>query len=436
MNTTSKDSNRAPKGPNDYAAYLAIDWADQEHTYSLQEVGKTTRETGTLEQKPETLGPWVLKLSQRFGGRPIAVAMEQSRGALIHFLLSYDFLVLYPVHPCTVAKFRQAFRVSGTKSDPVDANTILEILTKHLEQLKPLSPDTTETRLLGRLCEDRRKVVDLRTRHIEGQIACLKEYFPQALQALHDNLASRLACDFIRKWPTLEAFQHAKPSTLKHFYYGHNIRSAALIQQVLDLAKMAQSLTRDPALIESGRRLAQMHAQQIRSLNQVIADYDQRIKEVFCAHPEAELFSQVPGAGSAMAPRLLAFFGTDRSRYANATNAQSASGIAPVTRSSGKSELIRMRRACPKFLRQTFHEFARLSVAQCQWARNYVDYYTARGKKYNTVIRALAFKWIRILFRCWQNHTRYNDDKYMATLKQRGSIFATLHLKTATQKNL
>lgn len=85
--------------------------------------------------------------------------------------------------------------------------------------------------------------------------------------------------------------------------------------------------------------------------------------------------------------------------------------------------------ACPKFLRQTFHEFARLSVAQCQWARNYVEYYTGKGKKYHTIIRALAFKWIRILFRCWQDRMPYDEQKHMKSLEQRGSIFATLHLQ-------
>jgi hypothetical protein len=143
-----------------------------------------------------------------------------------------------------------------------------------------------------------------------------------------------------------------------------------------------------------------MYARLIQALHPAIADYDQRIKQVFNAHPEAKLFSDLPGAGPALAPRLLAFFGTDRSRYAAAFNVQSFTGIAPVTKSSGKSKVVYARAACPKFDRQTFHEFSRLSVSNCQWARNYVQYYTAKGKKYHTIIRALAYKWIRILFKC------------------------------------
>lgn len=414
----------------DYAAYIAIDWADQQHVFSLRTANQTKKETGTLEQKPEAIGPWVAALRERFEGRPVAIAVEQSRGALIHALLGYDFLVLYPIHPTTVAKFRQAFKSSGAKNDPLDTDQILEILTKHLALLQPLKPDTESTRLLRRLVADRRKAVDLRTAQVQALGAALKEYFPQALELLNGNLASGLASDFLLKWPTLAAVQQARPATLKRFYYGHNLRSTKLVEKLLQLAATALPLTHDAAIIESGSRLSQLYAQMIKTLNPLIENYDERIQRVFQAHPEARIFRQLPGAGAALAPRLCAFFGTDRLRYETATQVQSFSGIAPVTKSSGRSQVVHFRHACPKFERQTFHEFARLSVTRCQWAENYVAHYTSQGKNYHAVIRALAFKWIRILFRCWKDRSPYDENKHMENLKKRGSIFATLHLKT------
>src|SRR5262249_30234791 len=229
------------KGQPDYAAFIAIDWADQKHVFSLQVAGQSRKETGTLEQKPEVIGLWVAKLRERFGGRPVAIAVEQSRGALIHALLNYEFLVIYPLHPSTVARFREAFKSSGAKNDPRDSDQILQILTKHQDLLKALKPDTEQTRLMGRLAQDRRRAVDLRTGHLQALTAALKEYFPQALQLLHGNLASRLACEFLLKWPTLAAFQQAKASTIKRFYYGHNIRRPELIEKVLDVASRAQA---------------------------------------------------------------------------------------------------------------------------------------------------------------------------------------------------
>jgi transposase len=413
-----------------YAAFLAIDWADEQHVYSLLVAGQSKPETGTLEQKPEVIGPWVARLRERFQGHLIAVAVEQSRGALLHALLSYDFLVIYPLHPNTVAKFREAFKSSGAKSDPLDASQILQILTKHREQLRPLEPDTEPTRLLRRLVEDRRKAVDLRTRHTQALQANLKEYYPQVLELCSGDVTTRLAADLLKKWPSMPALQQAKPSTLRRFYYGHQVRRPETLERVLALAQNGQMLTCDPPIVEAGQRLAQMYSQLIQALNEHIDQYDERIAQVFAGHPEAQLFQGLPGGGEVMAPRLLAFFGTDRARFAGAEGVQSFTGIAPVTQRSGKSHVVYARRACPKFDRQTFHEFARVSIRSCVWAQSYVAYYTAKDKPYHVIIRALAYKWIRILYRCWQSRTPYEESKYLETLRKRG-----VHYLAAAEAN-
>lgn len=76
-------------------------------------------------------------------------------------------------------------------------------------------------------------------------------------------------------------------------------------------------------------------------------------------HPEGTLFRSLPGAGPVLAPRLIIAFGTDRGRFEFAAVVQRLSGIAPVTERSGRTVWVHMRRACPKFLRQTFQEFRR-----------------------------------------------------------------------------
>ena len=108
------DTNNT-NAPDTFAAFVAVDWADEKHAFTLQAAGQKQKESGTLEQKPELIGAWVAALRERCGGRPAAVAVEQSRGALIHALLSYDFLVIFPIHPTTVAKFREAFKPSTVK---------------------------------------------------------------------------------------------------------------------------------------------------------------------------------------------------------------------------------------------------------------------------------------------------------------------------------
>ena len=122
-----------------------------------------------------------------------------------------------------------------------------------------------------------------------------------------------------------------------------------------------------------------------------------------------------------MAPRLLAAFGSQRERYQNAAEVQTLSGIAPVTESSGKSSWVHFRFACSKFLRQSFHEWAALSITQSQWARAYYELQRHRGKKHHAAVRALAFKWIRIIYRCWKEQVVYDENVYLAALAKHNS---------------
>ena len=141
-------------------------------------------------------------------------------------------------------------------------------------------------------------------------------------------------------------------------------------------------------------------------------------------HPDREVFASFPGAGPTLAPRLLAAVGSQRERYASANRLQCFSGIAPVLKQSGQSRYVHRRYRCPKFLRQSFHEYAGESIRHSTWARLYYAQQKSRGHKHHTIVRALAFKWIRIIFRCWQNQERYDESRYLRVLKQNGSPLA------------
>ena len=167
-----------------------------------------------------------------------------------------------------------------------------------------------------------------------------------------------------------------------------------------------------------------MLANLIVSLNEHIAQYEERIQRIFKEHPDCAIFSGLPGAGAALAPRLLAAFGLDRARYKSAEQLSAYAGIAPIERSSGKTKGHYMRLACPKYLRQTFHEFAGKAAAYCPWSRKYYEAQIARGKKHNQAVRSLAFKWMRILWACWTTSTPYDQKTYLIALKKSGSPYA------------
>jgi len=208
----------------EFAAFVALDWADQKHAWALQAAGQAGVEYGQLENTPEAIEVWVSELEQRFGGRPIAVALEQPRGAVVAVLSKYAHLVLYPVHPSTLAHYRQSFYPSGAKSDPSDADLLLELLLQHRDRLQPLKPDTVQTRLLQFLVEERRRLVDDITRYSNRLLAALKQTFPQVLKWFGD-VSSPLVGDLLQRWPTWQELQRARPDTLRKFFQQHNCRN-------------------------------------------------------------------------------------------------------------------------------------------------------------------------------------------------------------------
>ena len=168
-------------------------------------------------------------------------------------------------------------------------------------------------------------------------------------------------------------------------------------------------------------------------LNETVAEYDREIARHMAQHCDAELFQSFPGAGPAMAPRLAVAFGTDRERFGSAADIQQLSGIAPVLKRSGKKCSVHRRLACPRFLRQTFHEYADHSRKRSAWARAYYRMLKARGKGHHCALRSLAFKWQRIMYRCWQTRTPYDEAQHLQQLQLRKApLLAYLENETDT----
>ncbi len=402
------------------AAYAGLDWGDQQHAVQLQPAGGGPVEQIDLAQRPDVLHAWVAELRRRFDGRPVGIAIEQRRGAVVHALMQYEFLVLYPVNPKALARYREAFHPSGAKDDPTDAALLLDLVQTHRAQLRPWRPETVAARKLQLLCEQRRKLVQHRVALTNRLTSLLKQYFPQALDWV-GTLDSRQGCDFLRKWPTLAAVQRARPTTMRRFYQQHNCRRAVVIDDRLAQIATAQPLTTDPAIVDTLSLAVQTYATQLRTLLDAIRTFDAAIATVFADHPDHDLFVSLPGAGPVCAPRLAAAVGTDRTRWQAASALQTHAGIAPVTVRSGKTCWVHHRFACPKFLKQTFHEYAGQSIRFSTWARRYYDQQRGRGNSHHAALRARAFKWIRILFRCWQDRTPYDEATYLAALRRNGS---------------
>src|SRR5882724_4556417 len=406
----------------DFAATIGLDWADQKHDLWIRPADGSKAEHLRLEQTPEVLHAWVAKVRERFGHRRVAIAIETTRGPVISALLAYDFIVFFPVNPKALKDYRSAFAVSGAKDDRTDAQLLEEFIRLHRDRLRALEPDTELTRKLGGLAENRRRLVDERTRLVNQIHATLKTYYPLAETLLDGQMNTALAADFLVRWPELALLQKARLEAVRSFFYKHNSRGAKKNEERLEAIPKAKALTTDAAIIVPARHLVLALAGMLRPLHQAVARLDKEIQQAMDQHPEAALFRSFPGAGPALAPRLLAAFGTDRERFPKAQDVAEFYGIAPVVVQSGTSRTIHVRHRCPKFGRQTFHENAGCALKKEPWAKSYYDQQKERNKgKHHQACRALAYKLVRIYFACWKQRKPYDPDRYLKALQDHAS---------------
>ncbi len=404
----------------EFTAFVGLDWADAKHDICVQAAGCEERQFDRFAHRTEHIEQWARSMQQRFGGR-IAVALELSKGPIVYALQKYDFFVLFPINPSTLAKYRQAFKPSRAKDDPSDAELALDLLLRHRDKFQPLKPQSVSMRKLCLLVEQRRRLVGDKTRCVNRLVNTLKQYYPQTLEWFEQR-DTVLFCDFITRWPTLVQVKRARKTTLDTFFRTHNVRFEQVIEARLCAIKAATPLTRDAAVIEAHQLQAEILVEQLRVVLKAIDRFDEEIAATAVKLPDyALLFKPLPGAGPALAPRLLAGFGEDRQRYGGAAELQKYSGVAPVTERSGNKTWVHWRWQCPTFLRQSLVEWAGQTINKSFWAGAYYRQQMAKGSSHQAAVRALAFKWVRILYRCWQTRTPYDESKYLEALRRRGS---------------
>jgi transposase len=410
------------RSPIPYLATVGMDWADQKHDVFVHFAnGDSYRRK--IDSRPEAIQEWLLELRSACAEGKIAIALEQRRGALFYQLCTHlNWIDLYPINPHSLASFRLTFFSSRAKDDPIDSQLLEELVRTHPDRLRPYQPESTTERKLDQYCRHRRSLLDLATKTELKLISTLKQYFPLAVNLFAAvGMKSDIALNFLSRWPTLIELHRAKTHTVRSFFYAHNSRSQPLIEKRLQQIGEAHNVTDDLALIEPLVLTSKCLVGQLRQSNQAIKEFDRKIKDLFKSHPDHFLFENLPGAGEQLAPRLLSLFGSNRLRWDDATDIQKYSGIAPVIERSGKSIWVHRRLSRPKFICQTFHEFAQQSVQHSSWANQFYRRQRERGKSHHSAIRALAFKWIRIIFACWKANKPYDESFYVQALAKRNS---------------
>ena len=404
---------------NGYSVYVGIDWADSKHDVCIQSKFSDEREFAVIRHRAEAIDAWAKDLHQRHGGC-IAVAVELIKGPIVSALQKYDFIDIFPVNPITLAKYREAFQPSRAKDDPTDAELAVDMLLRHPEHFKVLKPQSAEMRALATLVEQRRCLVNERIRITNRLRSALKQYYPQVLEWF-DHIDTPLFCAFVKRWPTLTQAKRARSNTLKRFFHEHHLYRDGVVESRRQAINAASSLTLDEAVIVPYRMQALVLVGQLELMLEAINQFDDEIAKLASQHPDYALFQPLPGAGPSLTPRLMVAFGEQRERFSSAGDVQKLSGIAPVTERSGQKHWVHWRIQCPTFMRQTFVEWAAQTINKSYWAGVYYRQQREKGATYQAAVRSLAFKWIRILYRCWQTGVAYDESRYLKALERRGS---------------
>jgi transposase len=383
--------------------YVGLDWADTHHDVEvLDEAGKRVgaRRFAHSHKGLNELKAFLLGIAA--SPENLACIVETNHGLLITFLLAAGIPV-YPVNPKTANQLRKA---AGAKTDQIDAHLLAKIGRLDLAELRRLEPDSPTVQELKTLTRDQDALIQTHTRLVKQLTACLKEYYPAALH-LFAKLQQRSALVFLQAYPTPQAAQAATleeiTATLRTGKHTNPTRAAS---KIFDEVHCPQLVAKE-VIVRAKQRLMLSLVKQLLVVIEDIATYDKEISTLFLTHKDQEIWSSLPRAGKRLAPRLLAEWGDDRTRYADATSVQSLAGTAPVPFQSGNYAKAHKRFACLKPLRNALYQFAWQSTRQEAWALDYYRRKRAEGKSHSMAVRALANIWVRIIYRMWQNKTCY-----------------------------
>lgn len=390
--------------------FAGIDWADKHHDVVVLDAQGQRLSTRRYLHSAEGLGSLTADL-RMLGASPeeVVCVVEMRQGLLIAALLEAGLWVA-PVNPKTVDRTRPA---SGAKSDPLDALLLARAGRSTWPDLRRLQPDSPLLAELKALTRDQASLIRQQTRLVNQLTACLKAYYPVALE-LFDKLTRPVAQAFLSAFPTLEEARAASEEeverVLRTAHCPSSAQKAAHFWGILHRAQLAAS----PALARAKARYALALVAQLALIHQQLLEYDRAIGDLLRQHEDSVLFASLPGAGRRLAPRLLAQWGEDRTRFSSAAQLQALAGTAPVVVQSGASRRVRQRTGCIKPLRAALYQLARESLLFEDWAGVYYRRKRSEGKTYAMAVRALSNQWVRLLYAMWSRGEVYQRERFLA----------------------
>ena len=373
--------------------FAGIDWSDKVLDFHLRTTDGQVLTEGQVKPSVEGLADLFAAMETHASPDQIGIAIETAQGAWVQALLDRGFKV-YPVNPKTVERFRQALSANGVKTDKIDRKVLAMFLVTFHKENKPLQPDAPEIVALRIACQDRLHLVEERTAKLQELRAHLKCHYP-AFLGLFGDIDSYIALKFLERFPTQNQMLALTERRLINWLKRHHYTCPQRFDEMLDVLKQPVLPVAEHLQKAKQPRICYL-ARSIRILKTEISERDEQITRDLDKLPEANWIRSLPGAGPVLAPSLLVCLGRDPNRF-DCAEARALMGTAPVTRASGKSNVVHFRRGCWKFARRTLQLFAEQSRHQCGWAQEFYEKQRNSGHKHHAALRALAHKWVKVL---------------------------------------
>ena len=423
------------------AHYAGLDWAKDGHQVAVVDRrGKLVLELNFAD----TAAGWAALREKLAPLAPLGVALETCCGPAVERLLAAGWSV-YPLNPKAAERYRDRKAPSGGKSDRLDARSFADALRTDGHGWRRLQPQDPRTHELRLLCRDEIGLIAQRTALVNQLQEALHEYYPTA-RAAFDDWTAPGAWAFVVAFPTPAELGRAGRRRWEKFLHVHKLYRPETTARRLELFAQAEAFVNpNPAVTKAKSFLAASLARQLQFLEKQLDQYRQRIEQLFREHPDHDIFGSLPGAGPKLGPRLLAELGGNRAEFATAQDLQCYTGTAPVLSQSGtrrKRPDVRMRRACNHWLRATVHLWADKSRQQCAWAQAYYAEKKRRGMQHAAALRSLGQRWLKILWRMWQDGVAYDEALHLRNQVAHGSWVLALaapepapHAKADRQHN-
>ncbi len=402
--------------------FAGIDWAADEHAVCVIDTGGRVADRFTIDHTADGFERLIRRLARHGDPAELAVAIERPDGRLVDRLLDAGHPVV-PVKTTAIKAWREAEVASGAKSDPGDAQVIADYLRLRRPDLRELRPFSEETRALRAVVRTRGDLVDARVAAGNQLAALLAAFWPGASELFAD-VWSEIALAFLERYPAPIAAAHLGEVRMAAFLRKHGYSGRRSPAELLERLRSAPAGLADGPESEARRDTVLAMVRLLRALNRSIKDLDRSVVAHLDEHPDAVVFRSLPRAGQVNAAQILAEWGDCREAYDGPEAVAALSGMAPVTRRSGKHLAVGFRWACNTRFRNAMATFADNSRHASPWAASVYGDAIGRGADHPHAVRILARAWIRVIYRCWVNGVAYDPARHGATrrLEDMGSV--------------